>query len=115
MTAPDTPARHRTKASAAGAIAKAVARRRIVIVNERGLHARAAAKFAKVAGAFKAKITVTKGEQTVSALSIMGLMMLAATPGSEIEIIAQGPDAAAAIEALAALIANKFEEDGPPA
>ena len=84
MTAPGIPARHRTKAPSSGAAAGAIARRRITIVNERGLHARAAAKFAKVAGAFKAKITVTRGEQTVSALSIMGLMMLAATPGSEI-------------------------------
>ena len=115
MTAPDSPARHGKKAAASGAAGKTVARHRVTIVNERGLHARAAAKFAKVAGAFKAKITVTKGEQTVSALSIMGLMMLAAAPGSEIVIAAQGPDARAAIDALTALITDRFEENEPPA
>jgi len=86
-------------------------RRRVTIVNSRGLHARAAAKFAQTAGGFEAEILVTRGEQEVSGLSIMGLMMLAAAPGSDIELNATGPDAAAAIDALAALIADKFEED----
>jgi len=99
----------------AGKAAAVTVRRRVDIVNERGLHARAAAKFAKAAGAFKAKVTVTKGEYTVSALSIMGLMMLAAAPGSALELEATGPDAGAAIEALTALIANRFEEDDAPA
>ena len=86
-------------------------RRRVPIVNSRGLHARAAAKFAKTAGSFEAKILVTRGEQEVSGLSIMGLMMLAAAPGSDIELTATGPDATAAIDALAALITDKFQED----
>ena len=86
-------------------------RRRVTILNDRGLHARAAAKFATAAGGFEAKIWVTRGELTVSGLSIMGLMMLAAAPGSDVELVANGPDAEAAIDALSTLIANKFEED----
>jgi len=86
-------------------------RRRVTILNARGLHARAAAKFAKAAGSFKARITVVKGDIEVSGLSIMGLMMLAASPGSDVELRASGPDAKAAIDALAALVANRFEED----
>jgi len=86
-------------------------RRRVTILNSRGLHARAAAKFANTAGAFEAEISVSRGEQEVSGLSIMGLMMLAAAPGSDIELAATGMDAKAAIEALAALIADKFQED----
>ncbi len=86
-------------------------RRRVTIVNSRGLHARAAAKFAKTAGSFEAEILVTRGEQEVSGLSIMGLMMLAAAPGSDIELTATGSDATAAVDALAALITDKFQED----
>ena len=86
-------------------------RRRVTIINSRGLHARAAAKFAAAAGNFEAKILVSRGEQTVSGLSIMGLMMLAAAAGSDIELTATGPDAKAAIDTLAALIADKFQED----
>jgi phosphocarrier protein len=86
-------------------------RRQVTIINSRGLHARASAKFASTAGNFEAKILVSRKEQTVSALSIMGLMMLAAAPGSDIELAAVGADAETAIEALATLIANKFHED----
>ena len=85
--------------------------RRVTIVNERGLHARAAAKFVEVAGRHDADVTVTKSGQTVSATSIMGLMMLAAGPGSAIELRAEGPAATAALDALAALVAGKFGED----
>lgn len=70
-------------------IARATAR----IVNERGLHARASAKFVKLAGGFESSIQVTRDDQTVDALSIMGLMMLAAGVGSIIEIAGEGPDA----------------------
>ncbi|HEX9701926.1 MAG TPA: HPr family phosphocarrier protein [Rhodospirillales bacterium] len=115
MTAPDAPAKQQKTAAGSGAADATTVRRRVTIVNERGLHARAAAKFAKTAGAFKAKVTVTKGEYTVSALSIMGLMMLAAAPGSEIDLLAVGADAQVAIEALTALITDKFEEDDTPA
>jgi phosphocarrier protein len=86
-------------------------RHQVTIINSRGLHARAAAKFASTAGNFEAKILVSRNEQTVSGLSIMGLMMLAAAPGSDIELAATGADADAAIEALATLIADKFHED----
>ena len=82
-----------------------------IIGNQRGLHARAAAKFVKVAGGFKSDLTVTRGEIKVSASSIMGLMMLAAGPGAEIKICGAGPDAAQAVEALAELVKRKFDED----
>ena len=82
-----------------------------IILNQRGLHARAAAKFVKIAGAFEANITVTRKGQTVSGNSIMGLMMLAACRGSEILICCSGKDAQAALDALKKLLANKFEEE----
>ncbi len=81
------------------------------IRNERGLHARAAAKFVNLASGFNAEVFVSKGGQTVSGLSIMGLMMLAAGPNNEIEIRTTGPQAEKALEALCAMIINKFEED----
>jgi phosphocarrier protein len=91
--------------------AEAPIRRRVTIVNRRGLHARAAAKFVKLAGQFDAEITVVKNGVTVSGSSIMGLMMLAAGPGVELEVQARGPAAADALAALAALVLNKFGED----
>jgi phosphocarrier protein HPr len=86
-------------------------RRQATIVNQRGLHARAAAQFCKLAGTFKSDIKVVRNDVTVSGCSIMGLMMLAASPGTEIEIVARGPDAEAAIEALAKLVADGFGEE----
>jgi phosphocarrier protein len=86
------------------------ARRKAVICNRRGLHARAAAKFVKLAFEFNAEVTVAKGESAVSGRSIMGLMMLAAGPGTEIELAATGPDAQRAIEALTALVCCGFDE-----
>jgi phosphocarrier protein len=83
----------------------------VEIVNERGLHARASAKFVKTAAQFDAEITVTREGQTVDAQSIMGLMMLGAGPGSHIDISAQGPDSASAVEALASLVAERFDEE----
>lgn len=80
-------------------------RRKVTIEDERGLHARAAAKFVETAGRFDAEISVAKNGLVVSGLSIMGLMMLAAGPGTEIELVARGSDAEAAVEALVALIA----------
>lgn len=85
--------------------------RTALIKNQRGLHARAAAKFAKVAGEYDAEISVTRNGQTVSARSIMGLMMLAASTGSEIALDAVGSDAEAALDAICALIDDKFDED----
>jgi phosphocarrier protein HPr len=89
----------------------AVIKRRVVIRNQRGLHARAAGKFAKAAGQFKARITVAKSGQSVSGSSILGLMMLAAATGNEIEIAAEGADAAEAVEALCRIVEAKFEEE----
>lgn len=83
----------------------------VTIVNQRGLHARAAAKFVKVAGYFDAGVVVTRAGQSVSGHSIMGLMMLAAAPGSEIEIKTSGAEAEGAMNALVALVEAKFEED----
>lgn len=81
------------------------------IRNTKGLHARAAAKFCKTAGQFDAEIRVLRGENNVSACSIMGLMMLAAAIGTSIEIRASGPDAQRAMDALCTLVANKFDEE----
>lgn len=80
------------------------------IENKRGLHARASAKFVQTAERFGSTITVCKDGTCVGGTSIMGLMLLAAGPGSTIEVSAQGPDATAAIEAIGALIADRFGE-----
>jgi len=87
------------------------ANRTVEIVNQRGLHARASAKFVKIAAGFDAEVTVSKDGQTVDARSIMGLMMLAAGPGCCIEIAAEGPEAAPAVEALATLVEQRFDEE----
>jgi len=85
--------------------------RTVEILNKRGLHARASAKFVKLASSFEAEVQVSKDGQTVDARSIMGLMMLAAGPGSTIHIAAEGEQAEEALEALCALVAARFEED----
>ena len=85
--------------------------RRLTIRNQRGLHARAAAKFVQAACGFEAEVTVEKGGQRVSGKSIMGLMMLAAGLGSEIEVSADGPDAADAMAAITELVERKFDEE----
>ena len=82
-----------------------------VIRNKRGLHARAAAKFSQVAGRFNAQITVTRGSQAVSGTSIMGLMMLAASPGTEIVLAATGEQGEEALNAICDLVEAKFEEE----
>jgi phosphocarrier protein len=92
-------------------VKRAMLRRTVTIVNQRGLHARAAARFVKLAAGFNANITVAKNGTEVSGLSIMGLMMLAAGPGTALEIRASGKDAAAALAAIETLIANKFDEE----
>ncbi|HVI31828.1 HPr family phosphocarrier protein [Phenylobacterium sp.] len=86
------------------------ASRTVEICNKRGLHARASAKFVKTAAAFDAEVRVTKDGQTVDARSIMGLMMLAAGPGSEIAIEAEGAEAEQALQALCALVECRFDE-----
>lgn len=83
----------------------------LAICNARGLHARASAKFVKLASSFEAEVRVTRDGTTVDARSIMGLLMLGAGNGSSIDIVADGPDAAAAVTALADLVARRFDED----
>ena len=84
--------------------------RDLPIINKRGLHARAAARFVQLAEKFNASVMVSKDPTSVGATSIMGLMMLAAGPGSTIRVSAEGPEAQAAVEALAALVADRFGE-----
>ena len=88
-----------------------IVRRTVEICNERGLHARASAKFVKLASTFDAEVRVGRDGSMVDARSIMGLMMLAAGIGSSIDIEAEGPDAEAAADALAALVECRFEEE----
>ncbi len=85
--------------------------RSVDICNARGLHARASAKFVKLASTFDAEVKVSRDGQTVDARSIMGLMMLAAGPGCEIEITAEGPEAEQALSALVELVEGRFDED----
>jgi phosphocarrier protein len=87
------------------------ARRRVTVSNAKGLHARAAAKFVRLAQQYEAEVTVSRDGVDVGGQSIMGLMMLAAGPGTEIEIAAAGPDAEAAVAALAALVEGRFGEE----
>ena len=81
------------------------------ICNKKGLHARASAKFVQTVEKFDADVRVTRGGETVGGTSIMGLMMLAAGPGTTISVEATGHDAAAVIEALAELVASRFAEE----
>ncbi len=90
---------------------RALSTRAVVVTNRRGLHARAAARFVKLAGEFDAAVEVAKDDMCVSGLSIMGLMMLSAGPGTEIELRVRGADAVAALDALATLVARNFDED----
>ncbi len=83
----------------------------VTIVNRKGLHARASARFVKCAETFKANITVTRDGQTVGGTSIMGLMMLAAGPGSTLHITAEGPDGPEALHALVELVEAGFGEE----
>jgi phosphocarrier protein len=85
--------------------------RRFTIQNSKGLHARASAKFVRCAEQFNAEMQVSRDGQTVPATSIMGLLMLAATCGSSIDVAARGLEAGDALAALDSLIASKFGED----
>jgi phosphocarrier protein len=81
------------------------------IINRKGLHARATAKFVQCVEKFQAAITVTKGGETVGGTSIMGILTLGAGIGSTITVTAAGADAAEALDAIGALVANRFGED----
>lgn len=85
--------------------------RELAIINKRGLHARASAKFVQTVSGFDAQVSVSKDGMTVGGTSIMGLMMLAASPGCCISVSASGRDATAVLEALAALVADRFGEE----
>ena len=85
--------------------------RELAIINQRGLHARASAKFVKCAESFNADITVSRDGMSVPATSIMGLMMLGAAMGTSISVAATGPEAEQALDALAQLVAGKFDEE----
>jgi phosphocarrier protein HPr len=85
--------------------------RELPIINKRGLHARASAKFVQMVERFEAEIWVTKGSETVGGTSIMGLMMLSAGPGTSIVVSAAGPQAQAALDAITELVAAKFNEE----
>jgi phosphocarrier protein HPr len=82
--------------------------RSVEIKNKNGLHARAAALIVETVKRYDAEITVTKEDQTVNGKSILGLMMLAAAPGSVIEVAAEGPDAQAAVDAIVTLVEARF-------
>jgi phosphocarrier protein HPr len=86
--------------------------RELPIINKRGLHARASAKFVQMVERFNAEVWVTKGGETVGGTSIMGLMMLSAGPGTSIVVSAIGPEAEAAIAAISELVGSKFNEEG---
>ena len=83
----------------------------VTVINKLGIHARPAAVFAKTANRFKSDVFVEKDGETINAKSIMGLMMLAAGPGSKLLVIANGPDAADAVKAVEELVQSKFGED----
>ena len=83
----------------------------LLIVNQRGLHARASAKFVQVAGKYQASVDVEKDGIKVGGTSIMGLMMLAASPGCRVRVTARGPDADKAMAEIEDLIATRFGED----
>ena len=85
--------------------------RELPIINKRGLHARASAKFVQMVERFDAEVWVTRGAETVGGTSIMGLMMLSAGPGTSIIVSAVGPEAQAALDAITDLVASKFNEE----
>lgn len=84
--------------------------RQVVVVSPLGLHARAAARFVKVADAFRSQVRVTQGQRTMDGKSILGLLLLAAARGTELTISAEGPDEAEAVTALGRLIERGFED-----
>ncbi|NDW02847.1 HPr family phosphocarrier protein [Jiella pacifica] len=88
------------------------ASRTFAIVNKRGLHARASARFVETVENFDAEVTITRDGMSVGGLSIMGLLMLAASQGTTIDVSASGPEAHAVLDALQELVANRFGEDG---
>ena len=97
--------------AAAGDERGAPVTRELPIVNRKGLHARATAKFVQCVEGFEADVTVTRSGETVGGLSIMGILTLGAGRGTTITVSATGPQAREAVDALAALVADRFGED----
>jgi len=95
----------------AGDLEDGAVTREFAIVNQRGLHARASAKFVQVVSGYDAEVTVEKDGNKVGGTSIMGLMMLAASPGCCIRVTATGRDATPVMDALAELIQSRFGEE----
>jgi phosphocarrier protein len=85
--------------------------RQLTIINKKGLHARASAKFVQTVDRFDAEVTVTRGSETVGGRSIMGLLTLGAAQGTSLTISAEGPDAAASLDAIEQLLSDRFGED----
>jgi phosphocarrier protein HPr len=85
--------------------------RELEIVNRLGLHARAAAKLVHLAGGFKSRVTLIKDDEEVDAKSILGILLMAAAQGSRIQVRSEGPDEEAALQAITALVANRFDEE----
>ena len=85
-------------------------REKVTIINKLGLHARASAKLVNTACQFQAEVLIRKDQQEISAKSIMALLLLAASKGTELEVIAEGPDEQAALIAVKTLIDNRFDE-----
>jgi phosphocarrier protein HPr len=100
-----------TEQEAALALSGATLSRELPIINMKGLHARATAKFVQCCDRFDAVVTVTKDDETVGGSSIMGILTLGAAKGSSILVTASGPDAQAVLDALAELVANRFGEE----
>jgi len=109
MSNPPEPPTSPSSASEEAAVSPIV--RQFRIVNRRGLHARASARFVQIVDGYDAQVTVEKDGISVGGDSIMGLMMLAASPGCSITVSARGPDAEAVMGALQALIAERFGEE----
>jgi len=87
-----------------------VSTRKVTIINRLGLHARAAAKFVTLASGFESQIRLVRGDRQINGKSIMGVMMLAAGKGTQLDIVAEGADAELAVERLADLVKNRFGE-----
>ena len=108
MSDDDTP----TENTAGANVPQGAFSKELPIINKRGLHARASAKFVQMVERFNAEVWVTRGGETVGGTSIMGLMMLSAGPGTTIIVSAIGPEAEAALAAITQLVGDKFNEEG---
>ncbi len=108
----ETPPGNDVSPSAGPGVPSGAISKELLITNKRGLHARASAKFVQAVERFNAQVWVTRGGETVGGTSIMGLMMLAAGPGTTIIVSAAGSDAEAALTAITELVDSKFNEEG---